>query len=194
MVTIVIINSYNIKKEKIMNSTLQKIVAKAKQLKKQAPDKFAKWTDYVKEASKQIKPVIKKAKKTAKKVIGYKKDRLAILKKTTPLIKKYMKNNNYSRKDAIKNANIDAGFLSGSHTDKNSHNVKLAIYSGVKLDFAKELIYYVKVLEEKQKFLLFAKNNIKAKNNVASNKESVKMFNSQIKDLKTHINQLKKKI
>lgn len=131
MVTIVIINTYNIKKEKIMNSTLTKIVAKAKQLKKQAPNKFAKWTDYVKEASKQIKPIIKKAKKTAKKVIGYKKDRLAILKTTTPIIKAYRKDNKYSRKEAIKNALIDASFVSGTHTDKNSHNVKLSIYSGL---------------------------------------------------------------
>lgn len=55
-----------------MNTTLKKIVAKAKELKKQAPNKFAKWTDYVKEASKTIKtkskPVVKKAKKIVKKV------------------------------------------------------------------------------------------------------------------------------
>lgn len=49
-------------------STLTKIVSLAKKLKKEAPNKFAKWTDYVKEASKKIKPVVKKAKKVAKKV------------------------------------------------------------------------------------------------------------------------------
>jgi hypothetical protein len=44
-------------------STLTKIVALAKKLKKEAPNKFAKWTDYIKEASKKIKPVVKQAKK-----------------------------------------------------------------------------------------------------------------------------------
>lgn len=53
--------------------TIEKIISIAKKLKKEAPNKFAKWTDYVKEASKQIKtkskPIIKKAKKVAKKVV-----------------------------------------------------------------------------------------------------------------------------
>jgi hypothetical protein len=66
--------------------------------------------------------------------------------------------------------------------------------SGIKLDFANELTKYVKVLEEKQKFLQHAKNNIKRKNSVIANKEMVKIFNTQIRSLKTHINQLKRKI
>ena len=66
--------------------------------------------------------------------------------------------------------------------------------SGIKLDFANELTKYVKVLEEKQKFLQHAKNNIKRKNSVIANKEMVKIFNAQIRSLKTHINQLKRKI
>lgn len=64
-----------------MNTTLQKIVSKAKALKKSAPNKFAKWTDYVKEASKDIKtkskPVINKAKKTAKKLVKKAKNKIA---------------------------------------------------------------------------------------------------------------------
>ena len=62
-------------------STLTKIVSLAKKLKKEAPNKFAKWTDYVKEASKQIKtkskPVINKAKKTAKKLVKKAKNKIA---------------------------------------------------------------------------------------------------------------------
>lgn len=86
------------------------------------------------------------------------------------------------------------GSLTGEkHYDTNSHNYNFTI-SGVKLNFANELSKYVKVLEEKQRLLLFAKDNIKRKNNVAMNKNMVKLFNTQIRSLKTHINQLKRKI
>lgn len=67
MAFIIIINTYIFKETEKM-STLKKIVSLAKKLKKEAPNKFAKWTDYIKEASKKIKPVIKKAKKVAKTV------------------------------------------------------------------------------------------------------------------------------
>lgn len=38
---------------------LQKIVAEAKKIRKAHPKKYAKWTDYIKAASKKIKPVKK---------------------------------------------------------------------------------------------------------------------------------------
>jgi hypothetical protein len=86
------------------------------------------------------------------------------------------------------------GSLTGEkHYDTNSHNYNFTI-SGVKLNFANELSKYVKVLEEKQRLLMFAKDNIKRKNNITMNKEMVKLFNTQIRSLKTHINQLKRKI
>lgn len=51
-------------------TTLEKIVKKAQALKKSYPKKFVKWTDYVKEASKEFKkspgPVVKKKTKIAK--------------------------------------------------------------------------------------------------------------------------------
>ena len=56
------------------NSTLKKIIAEAKRIRKAHPKKFVKWTDYVKFASTKIKPVKKAAtKKVAKKksVAGY---------------------------------------------------------------------------------------------------------------------------
>ena len=36
-------------------TTLEKIVKEAKEIKKNYPKKFAKWTDYIKEASKKLK-------------------------------------------------------------------------------------------------------------------------------------------
>jgi hypothetical protein len=41
-------------------TTLQKIVTAAKALKKKYPNKYSKWTDYVKAASKTVKPTTKK--------------------------------------------------------------------------------------------------------------------------------------
>ncbi len=51
------------------NSTFTKIIAEAKRMRKAHPKKFAKWTDYVKAASKNVKPTKKAAKK--KPVRGY---------------------------------------------------------------------------------------------------------------------------
>jgi F0F1-type ATP synthase membrane subunit b/b' len=99
-------------------STLTKIVSLAKKLKKQAPNKFAKWTDYIKEASAKIKPVVKKAKKVAKKV--------------TKKVKKTYKKH-----------------LGETHTDTNSHNVKLSIYSGTGLRKNENTLSYAKAKTKK---------------------------------------------
>lgn len=47
-------------------TTLEKIVKKAQALKKSYPNKFAKWTDYVKEASKEFRSTTTPAKKKSK--------------------------------------------------------------------------------------------------------------------------------
>ena len=94
-------------------NTLTKIVSLAKKLKKEAPNKFAKWTDYVKEASKKIKPVVKQTKKVAKKVT----------KKAKKTYKKH---------------------FGETHTDTNSHNVKLSIYSGTGLRKDENTLSYAK--------------------------------------------------
>lgn len=99
-------------------STLTKIVSLAKKLKKQAPKKFAKWTDYIKEASTKVKPVVKKAKKVAKKV--------------TKKVKKTYKKH-----------------LGETHTDTNSHNVKLSFYSGAGLRKNENTLSYAKPIKNK---------------------------------------------
>ena len=77
-------------------TTLEKIVKKAQALKKSYPKKFAKWTDYVKEASKEFKKLpdrmkkktnIGKIKKTTKKKAVYKDN----VKNVSDLIKKKIK-------------------------------------------------------------------------------------------------------
>jgi hypothetical protein len=123
--------------------------------------------------------------------IGYKKDRLKILKKTTPLIKKYIKENKYTRAEAIRNANIDAGFMSGNHTDTNSHNVKLSIYSGVTNNNLNELKSAIFLLELYQGEL---NDLLKNPNKEPFNKLPKKIYTSVIKNLKNNIQSKKRQI
>ena len=55
-------------------TTLEKIVKKAQALKKSYPKKFAKWTDYIKEASKEFKGSTTTVKKKSK--LGFKQENL----------------------------------------------------------------------------------------------------------------------
>lgn len=52
-------------------TTLQKIVKKAKEIRKQHPKKYAKWTDYIKAASKQISGLDKVTKSGNKTTVHY---------------------------------------------------------------------------------------------------------------------------
>jgi hypothetical protein len=54
-------------------TTLQKIITAAKKLKKQHPNKYSKWTDYVKAASKTVKTGTKKVGAVKKKTAAKKK-------------------------------------------------------------------------------------------------------------------------
>lgn len=87
-------------------TTLEKIVKAAKALKKKYPNKYSKWTDYVKAASKTVKPVKKvgavKKKATSKKKVAPKK--AAPKKKAAPR---------------------------SSHKDTKSHNVNIRVVSGI---------------------------------------------------------------
>lgn len=78
---------------------LKAITSKAKILYKSG--NYAKWTDAIKAASKIVSG--------SKTKIGYAKDRLDILKTATPKIRKY-KQKGLTRKDAIREANIEASY------------------------------------------------------------------------------------
>lgn len=114
-------------------STLTKIVSLAKKLKKEAPNKFAKWTDYIKEASKKIKPVIKKAKKVVKTVS-----------------KKAKKHFGETHKDTNSH-NVKLSIYSGNKLAKNESRLsyakplnKLSVVTGDKPHKAKYYITYNK--------------------------------------------------
>jgi hypothetical protein len=81
--------------------------------------------------------------------VGYKSDRIQVLTRATPLIKKYM-DKGYTRKEAVNSANLDAAHIiqsnmykmSGTktkakketsmHKDSKSHNVNIKVMSGTK--------------------------------------------------------------
>jgi hypothetical protein len=218
---------------------LQKIVSKAKSLKKSYPN--TKWTDLIKKASKLVTPAKKsvsgikrtivkktapaiplikkrivsksdfamagiKKKKATKKAhsktkIGYKSDRIDQLKKTTPYIRKYKKEG-FSRKDAIKNAMLDAGYMSGTktHKDTKSHNVNIRVVSGINKDNLNQLNHYVTKLTDLKEILIVLQNDLKqAKRNkdlmyVKKVLDAIKHTKLAIEYTKNHITIIKKTI
>ena len=89
-------------------TTLQLIIKKAKALRKAAPNKYSKWTDYVKAASATIKPNKKATVSGVKKKAAPKK---AAAKKAV-------------KKAAPKKA-------TSIHKDSKSHNVRINVVSGL---------------------------------------------------------------
>lgn len=89
----------NIKRFKAVQAEAKKLKAKNKKLTHQ-------------EAVKQAWAIMYSKKRSGKKV-GYSKERTKVLVRATPYIKKY-RAKGWSKEDAIRNANIDAAFMSGT--------------------------------------------------------------------------------
>jgi hypothetical protein len=100
-------------------TALKWITTEAKKLKKQYPKRFAKWTDYVSQASAIYASKHKGKSPVGKKKVGYSKERLDVVFRATPFIKKY-KSKGFTKKEALKNANLDAAFM-GSPKKKAAH-------------------------------------------------------------------------
>jgi len=190
---------------------LQKIVAKAKILKKSYPN--TKWTDLIKKASKLVTPskkaVVKKAvakkyapvkplakKKIAvKKSVGYKDDRIEQLRKATPYIRKY-KEKGFDRKEAIKNAMLDAGYLRGTktHKDTKSHNVNIRVVSGVSKSHKLKLL---NIIDERLKSINQLEQNIEYVKDLMTRfdpyrtKSDILKMRKEIKEYKDYISLFK---
>jgi len=95
---------------------LQQIVKKAKELRKQNPKKYAKWTDYIKAASKQISGLDRVTKSGNKTAVHYTR--------TTPAKKKAVP------KKSVQTSLFGTGKKSANHKDRNSHNVNVRVVSG----------------------------------------------------------------
>jgi hypothetical protein len=152
-------------------TTLQKIVKEAKRLKKLHPNKFPKWTDYVKAASKNIKSS-KKVGSVKKKIAPKKKP--ATKKAKTKFVKPRKKAT--PRHKDIKSHNVNIKVVSGIsknsrfHIDMISRTLKqIERYQRI-IDEAKEILktphgkanksYYVNEQKEAKKNIMLLKKNL----------------------------------
>ena len=109
-------------------TTLQLIIKKAKALRKAAPNKYSKWTDYVKAASATIKPK--------------KKATVSGVKKKTAVKKTAVK------KTAVKKAAPKK--TTSIHKDSKSHNVRINVVSGIGKGLVKRLDDIIDEIERRE--------------------------------------------
>jgi len=201
-------------------TALQTIIKEAKSIKKAYPNRFAKWTDYVKQASaiyaskhKGKSPVGKKkaVKKTAKKKLVKKVGvvKKKVLKKAAPKksAKKIKKHTHYgkvkshmrrvngvtkkpSEKDVLKSI-THAVKVQKSHMSVGKLDSKLI--SEYK-DILGRIRYYETNIDMFKIAIKQHKERGLTPSMVLSLKKDIKKFNSIIKELKTHARELKKHI
>ena len=189
-------------------TALQIIIKEAKSIKAKYPKRFAKWTDYVKQASaiyaskhKGKSPVGKKkvVKKSAKKVGAVKRKVLV-----SPLKKKTIKK--VTVKKVIKKAVKKPIKL---HQDTKSHNVNIKVVSGISMTDAIKHSYN-EMLRREKKYLDVKKNimqenvllinlNEHLKNAKTSEQkkiiiENIRLTKLYLSEYKTHAKELKKHI
>jgi hypothetical protein len=159
-------------------TTLQKIVKEAKALRKKYPKKYAKWTDYVKAASKKISGLDKVTKTGNKTTVHYTKKAPATKKKAAP--KKAVQSSLFGvKKKAAPRS---------THKDTKSHNVNIRVVSGVGAINLNEIGTELFSLEMKIKKL---QSNLKATKKVSEKKEiryQISILNKQFKALKLYLN------
>lgn len=195
-------------------TALQWIVKEAKSIKKAYPNRFAKWTDYVKQASaiyaskhKGKSPVGKKkaVKKTAKKKlvkkVGVVKKR--VLKKAAPkkTVKKVLKKHTHWGKVKTHTRRVNGVTTkSKTHTDKNkiTANIQIGKIDSKLISEYKDTLgrikYYETTIDMFKIAIKLHKERGLTPSNVLNLKKDIKKFNLIIKELKTHAKELKKHI
>jgi len=201
-------------------TALQTIIKEAKSIKKAYPNRFAKWTDYVKQASaiyaskhKGKSPVGKKkaVKKTAKKKLVKKVGvvKKKVLKKAAPkkAAKKIKKHTHYgkvkshmrrvngvtkkpSEKDVLKS-------IQKSEKVQKSHMSVGAISKhqmAALHDALSHLHRYENTLNDLKHELTLSKKSNYGKSYIIAIKKDIKLYTDIIKEQKIHITQLKKHI
>jgi hypothetical protein len=117
---------------------LKWIVNEAKKLKKQYPNRFKKWTDYVAQAS-----AIYASKHKGKSPVGKKHKVSGVTKKAA---KKKVVKKSVLRKKAVKKSS--ARML---HKDTKSHNVNIRVMSGMGA-ISDEIIHTIKLYDKKREY------------------------------------------
>lgn len=195
-------------------TALQTIIKEAKSLRKSFPNRFAKWTDYVKQASaiyaskhKDKSPVGKKkaVKKTAKKklikkvgVVKKKIVKKAALKK--PAKKVIKKHTHYGKiKSHMRRVN-GVTTKSKTHTDKNkiTANIQIGTISKHQMtalhDALSHLHRYENTLNDLKHEITISKKSNYGKSYILAIKKDIKLYSDIIKEQKIHITQLKRHI
>lgn len=137
---------------------LEKIVKAAKALRKKYPNKYSKWTDYIKAASKQIAGFEGVSRKGGKTTVHYTKKSPATKKKAAP--KKATQSTLFGVKKAAPKKKAPAR---SSHKDTKSHNVNIRVVSGTHdMNFwSEQLKRCIKQIEYYEKGIIEDKINSK---------------------------------
>jgi len=165
-------------------TALQRIVKEAKRMRKLHPNKYAKWTDYVKAASKAIK---KPGKKVADVNVTYRS-----AKKDADYIVERRQNGTF--KGMMRVAGTKAKPKPATHTDKGSHNVKIKVVSGAQTDAQKDAIYMIlknraRIAKFEQIYIMWKEDRKKALANKQN--EYAKYCGQQAKFALEYIRELK---
>jgi hypothetical protein len=157
---------------------LQKIVAKAKILKKSYPN--TKWTDLIKKASKLVTP--------AKKSVGAPKKKKAVVKKA--VVKKYAPVKPLAKKKkAVKKSPVRS-----MHKDTKSHNVNIRVVSGVSKSHKLKLL---NIIDERLKSINQLEQNIEYVKDLMTRfdpyrtKSDILKMRKEIKEYKDYISLFK---
>ena len=195
-------------------TALQIIIKEAKIIKKAYPNRFAKWTDYVKQASAiyaskhkgkspvgKNKAVKKTAKKKLVKKVGVVKKK--VLKKAAPkksTKKVIKKHTHYGKVKAhIRRVN-GVTTKSKTHTDKNkiTANIQIGAISKHQMtalhDALSHLHRYENTLNDLKHEITISKKSNYNKSYILAIKKDIELYKDIIKEQKLHITQLKKHI
>ena len=156
---------------------LQKIVAKAKTLKKSHPN--TKWTDLIKKASKLVSP--------AKKSVG------SVKKKST--VKKAVKKYAPVKPLAKKKKAVKKSIARSTHKDTKSHNVNIRVMSGIN-DSLKRFNDTIKEIHSLEEGIIRVKKGIPDMHKFEKQRanEVLRNWRKMLIELKAHARELKKHI
>ena len=194
-----------------MKTALEKIIAKAKQLKKSYPN--TKWTDLVKKASTELKKVgaIGDFKKNRAEFVEAKTPKKPRKKRTrsanvysvsrtaTGRFKKKGMKQTHAERYSVRIAGVGAvkkPVKTSTHKDTKSHNVRISVMSGIG---EKEITRYknlLKEIEQYQELKRKIRNSYYGLTTIekAKSKLMIKKIDNIIKELKIHSTQIKKHI
>jgi len=173
---------------------LQKIVAKAKTLKKSYPN--TKWTDLIKKASKLVTPASKSVGATKKKKSVVKK---AVIKKyapVKPLVKKRIETkSDFAMAGVKKKKAVKKSPARSMHKDTKSHNVNIRVMSGINKDLINRIS---KINDEilQREGVIFSvierRKELIERNGAAWYKKWIKDAKAIVTELKKHKTELKR--